>query len=335
MLLNLMEDPAINPNINVYYLGWDRTNNTASSGVCIHHPKGAQKKISIENNAIYNYSSSICWGTNCSQGTSPANTHWRVYFDDGTTEGGSSGSPLLNQNHRVIGQLHGGADGCPPNVAKYYGRLDISWNGGGTSTTRLKDWLDPNNTNATTLNGIGYQCNTIYINNQTYSSGTQTITGCKIEISNTTINSGATVNINSQQGVTLKPGFWAKNGSNVRITATQPSSSSLSLSSTQVEESEEDADWLTSLEQAVASPKTGDIDFTVYPNPNDGNFTVEITGNTQAYIVEIFNVSGGIMGKVDCNAGTVNINRSDLPSGIYYLKISTGNESAVKKLIVK
>ena len=28
----------------------------------------------------------------------------------------------------------------------YYGRLDVSWEGGGSSSTRLKDWLDPNGT---------------------------------------------------------------------------------------------------------------------------------------------------------------------------------------------
>ena len=38
-----------------------------------------------------------------------AGTHVRVEdWDLGTTEGGSSGSPLFDQNHRVIGQLHGG-----------------------------------------------------------------------------------------------------------------------------------------------------------------------------------------------------------------------------------
>ena len=38
-----------------------------------------------------------------------AGTHVRLEdWDLGTTEGGSSGSPLFNQDHRVIGQLHGG-----------------------------------------------------------------------------------------------------------------------------------------------------------------------------------------------------------------------------------
>jgi phage-related protein len=88
------------------------------------------------------------------------------------------------------------------------------------------------------------------------------------------------------------------------------------------------------LEQAVASHETGNIDFSVYPNPNDGNFTVKITGNTQVYTVEIFNASGGLLGKINCNAESVTINRSDLFPGIYYLKLTAGSESRVKKLIV-
>ena len=35
----------------------------------------------------------------------------------------------------------------------FYGKLAVSWNGGGTSATRLKDWLDPVNTGALSMNG--------------------------------------------------------------------------------------------------------------------------------------------------------------------------------------
>jgi hypothetical protein len=193
------------------------------------------------------------------------------------------------------------------------------------------------------LGGI-MQCSDItYINNKIYPSvlheifgiNTFNIAGCNIEIANTTIKSNATVNIRATESVILKPGFWAKPGSKVSIKATQPSlSPSLSLSQVGADE---DEDRLTALEEAVASQKIGNMDFTVYPNPNDGNFTVKIVGsNAQGYTVEIFNASGSIMGKLDCNAETVHISRNDLPSGIYYLKVSTsGSESTVKKVIVK
>ena len=33
-------------------------------------------------------------------------------MEEGVTEPGSSGSPLFDQNHRIIGQLYGGAAAC-------------------------------------------------------------------------------------------------------------------------------------------------------------------------------------------------------------------------------
>ena len=38
-----------------------------------------------------------------------------------------------------------------------YGRMDVSWDGEGTNSTRLSNWLDPSNTGATTL--VGYDPN--------------------------------------------------------------------------------------------------------------------------------------------------------------------------------
>jgi lysyl endopeptidase len=77
-------------------------------------------------------------------------------WDMGVTEGGSSGSPLFDNNGRIIGQLYGGESECNGTTDNggfdIYGRFDVSWNGGGSSTTRLKDWLDPENTNAVTIN---------------------------------------------------------------------------------------------------------------------------------------------------------------------------------------
>ena len=61
-------------------------------------------------------------------------------WEDGVTEPGSSGSPSFDQNHRIIGQLYGGAAACSGSVNNgaydYYGRMDVSWGVGlsGTST---------------------------------------------------------------------------------------------------------------------------------------------------------------------------------------------------------
>jgi len=38
------------------------------------------------------------------------NTHWSATFYNGLIESGSSGSPIINNNRKVIGQLQGGIE---------------------------------------------------------------------------------------------------------------------------------------------------------------------------------------------------------------------------------
>ncbi|MDR3341056.1 MAG: trypsin-like peptidase domain-containing protein [Candidatus Symbiothrix sp.] len=150
-LLMELVDAVTNASGQLTLLGWDKSGNTPSSATGIHHPSGDVMKISFDNHSLGTNSSVINWTGSPS---SPSNTHWVVGFDNGTTEGGSSGSPLFDQNKRVVGQLHGGATGCAP-ITKYYGKFNLSWTGGGTDSTRLSNWLDPSpSTSATTVNTI-------------------------------------------------------------------------------------------------------------------------------------------------------------------------------------
>jgi hypothetical protein len=131
--LDEMPDPAF----GVTYAGWYRGDALATSAVGIHHPSTDEKSISFENAAVRltSYTSTVEPGDG---------THLRVIdWDLGTTEGGSSGSPLFDSEHRVVGQLHGGYAACGNNESDWYGWLNRSWTGGGTRATRLVDWLDP------------------------------------------------------------------------------------------------------------------------------------------------------------------------------------------------
>ncbi|MGV3630060.1 MAG: T9SS type A sorting domain-containing protein [Bacteroidota bacterium] len=130
--LNAVPDQAW----EVSYNGWDRTDIPALSGAGIHHPSGDIKKITISSET---YVSEAYFGQE--------ENHWHVQWSDGVTEGGSSGSPIFNQYRRVVGQLHGGASYCGgDDLSDSYGKFFNSWTGGGTSSTRLSDWLDPQST---------------------------------------------------------------------------------------------------------------------------------------------------------------------------------------------
>jgi|WetSurMetagenome_2_1015567.scaffolds.fasta_scaffold00215_28 PKD repeat protein len=128
-----------------YYAGWDAGGVAATNTTGIHHPHGYKKKISIDNDPAVSYEKTLSWDNNK---TTPAGTHWQVRFDEGITAGGSSGSPLFDQNHRIVGQLHGGGT-----IYDFYGKLSYSFINPGGTYSSLKSYLDPTNTGVTALNG--------------------------------------------------------------------------------------------------------------------------------------------------------------------------------------
>jgi hypothetical protein len=95
------------------FLGWDTTPfSRGNDAIGIHHPDGSFKRISFGR-----------------IGDSTSN-YWDVLWSSGTTEGGSSGSPIFDSAHRVRGQLWGGVRGCPApgvTISKDYGRLNVTY----------------------------------------------------------------------------------------------------------------------------------------------------------------------------------------------------------------
>jgi len=131
--LNNSPDPAY----QVSFAGWDNTPSAYQTGpgVCIHHPSGDEKRISFEYDSMVTTS----YGGSA---ISPTGTHVKVIdWDEGTTEPGSSGSPLFNGDHRIIGQLHGGSAACGNDLPDWYGRFSRSW-----QNSNLATFLDPDNT---------------------------------------------------------------------------------------------------------------------------------------------------------------------------------------------
>ncbi|MCP3904860.1 MAG: hypothetical protein GY715_14635 [Planctomycetes bacterium] len=149
-LVELDDDP--DPEWSVGYAGWDATGADADWAVAIHHPNTDEKRISFEDQPTTT--------TSYLGEAIPGNgTHVRVEdWDIGTTEPGSSGSPLFDQNHRIIGQLHGGYASCSSQTSDWYGKMSVSWTGGGSPSTSLAPWLDAAGTGmlfVDTISGLG------------------------------------------------------------------------------------------------------------------------------------------------------------------------------------
>ncbi len=135
---------------NATFLGWNRDETTTGNNAAIHHPYGDVKKISFTN-ADTQVSGYDVFGT------TGATDHLISFWGNlGATDPGSSGSPLLDGNRRVVGQLHGGPSYCGATgdaLRDYYGRFFTSWTGGNAPDMRLSNWLDPNNTPQLTTDG--------------------------------------------------------------------------------------------------------------------------------------------------------------------------------------
>lgn len=151
--LLLLLNGKIPQDYNVYFNGWDRSDLPASSGVNIHHPSGDYMKISTFGNRPVE---TMTWNT-----TGAPDAHWNVIFDKtlnghSITEGGSSGSPLFNENKQIVGTLSGGNSTCRQTTGNnLYGKLSYHWDKYSQADTgRMDIWLDPLNTGTTVLPGL-------------------------------------------------------------------------------------------------------------------------------------------------------------------------------------
>ena len=140
-----LDDPAP---ADAFFTGWDRSDEPPRRSVVIHHPNTGPKRISFDFDPALRT-------LHLRDELHPRGNHLRIGdWESGTTEGGSSGAPLLNQDRRVVGQLHGGWAACGNDRADWFGRFASAWTGNGRPGQRLSDWLDPIGSDAFVLDGV-------------------------------------------------------------------------------------------------------------------------------------------------------------------------------------
>ena len=149
-LLKLKEAPP--KEYQPYYLGWNSGSSLPPPFHGIHHPNGGIKKVAIENDQL-----AIGSFTDPRYNMEP-NSHWAVRaWDTGATEEGSSGSPLLDSEKRIVGTLTGGESYCSsPKGPDIYASLNKFWNVEGSieNPNSLSHYLDPLNLGTSTLGGF-------------------------------------------------------------------------------------------------------------------------------------------------------------------------------------
>ncbi len=141
-LVEMDQDPP--ESYEPYYAGWNRSEAAPERTVCIHHPQGDVKKIALDNDPPF---------ISAYSGLDPGSCWLIDRWETGTTESGSSGSPLFGADHNVIGILSGGIATCVNPVMDYFCRLYTAWDSYPDSLSQLKYWLDPIDAGRVTLPG--------------------------------------------------------------------------------------------------------------------------------------------------------------------------------------
>lgn len=145
-LLQLNEDVV--PEAEAFFAGWSAIDVAPKDVTTIHHANTEEKRITFGNGDT-EITRHFGFEEN------PELDHIRVLdWDISSTSGGSSGGPLFDANHRVVGQLHGGLAACENEESDWFGRFYTSWEGDSIPERQLKHWLDPDDTGISEIDGI-------------------------------------------------------------------------------------------------------------------------------------------------------------------------------------
>ena len=129
-----------------YFAGWDISGTAPEGSYCIQHPQGGPKTISIDSGRAISgrYSQNHLFAS-----------HWRIKsWEVGTTDGGSSGAPLFNQEGKIVGTLVGGGTKCADEINDYFAKLSRTWDEFDDDRTQMEAWLEPINLGKEKISGF-------------------------------------------------------------------------------------------------------------------------------------------------------------------------------------
>lgn len=160
------------------------------------------------------------------------------------------------------------------------------------------------------------------------------IVASKIEIggNNCTsiIKKGQSVSFLAEE-IKLNSYFKSEYGSNL-IIKSQP----LSLESNKIHNKKNN--FSSKVKEEKKQLKTQDLEnkISLYPNPNNGNFTIQTSqiGN-DGITVQVLSISGASVSQDTYHDNKINIDISNQPAGIYIVKIINGSEVTVKRIMKK
>ncbi len=311
-----LDGPVIPFEYEPFFACWDRRDLVPTSSTGIHHPEGRPKQIAIDDDAA-----------------SDASTHWDIDPDHGELNHGSSGSPLFDQNHRVVGQLHWGHEvWCVEGAIRGYGKFAYSWETHASNAEQLRFWLDPL--------GIGGNPNTLDGNDITkpicvpfHNIVTLLDLSRKYEASNfitasNVISNGSATGIgviyDAGNEIRLQTGFHAQPGCFFLAT--------IDGCGGNVRPGKE--------RNIQANQQRNDLKVSVSPNPFQDLLTVQFERSKPGPVsISLTDALGRLVAQpyvqqpFDAGQQSIQMEFGHLPPGLYYISLSTSEGRSAQKVV--
>jgi len=145
-----------------------------------------------------------------------------------------------------------------------------------------------------------------------------------------TFESGSTINLIAGQSIMFFPGFHAKEGNATYARITTNGEFCFPIESSIVSNSLDEKSQFTIEGEHNLIEKR----LKVYPNPNNGRFTIRIEGLEQAAQIEIYNLLGVIVYQ-DKIITEKTIDITNIQPGLYFVKIKNCNKLLTQKILIQ
>jgi len=152
--------------------------------------------------------------------------------------------------------------------------------------------------------------------------------------SGTTVNfqSGSTVSLIAGNSIRFLPGFHAFSGSYVDAHITTTASFCEPVQSIVYNDLFDKSIVLSEKETSVIEKA---VDLKIYPNPNNGRFTIEMNGFADGVMLSVLDMKGRVViSKIIDNAQFASFEIQSMEKGIYFIWVSDGTQSLNRKMVV-
>jgi hypothetical protein len=72
----------------------------------------------------------------------------------------------------------------------------------------------------------------------------------------------------------------------------------------------------------------------VFPNPNNGQFTINWLENSTDFTATLFNLNGQVITSVQSNANSIVVSANGIATGLYILEVKGGDKTFRTKLTI-